>query len=51
MLIYFFNYQIVKVILITLDALLCGLIVVSTNVGLFFKDVPDDCFVKFLEKK
>ncbi len=30
----------------TLDALLCGLPVVSTNVGLFYKDVPEDCFVK-----
>ena len=30
----------------TLDALLCGLTVVSSNVGLFYKDVPEDCFVK-----
>ena len=30
----------------TLDALLCGLVVVASNVGLFYKDVPDDCFVK-----
>lgn len=30
----------------TLDALLCGIPVVSSNVGLFYKDVPDDCFVK-----
>lgn len=30
----------------TLDALLCGIPVVSTNVGLFFNDVPEDCFVK-----
>ena len=29
----------------TLDALLCGLVVISTNVGLFYKDVPEDCFV------
>lgn len=30
----------------TLDALLCGIPVISSNVGLFYKDVPDDCFVK-----
>ena len=30
----------------SLDALLCGLIVIATNVGLFYKDVPEDCFVK-----
>jgi FkbM family methyltransferase len=30
----------------TLDALLCGLVVVASNVGLFYKDVPEDCFVK-----
>ena len=30
----------------TLDALLCGLVVVASNVGLFYADVPDDCFVK-----
>ena len=30
----------------TLDALLCGVVVVSSNVGLFYKDVPEDCFVK-----
>lgn len=30
----------------TLDALLCGLVVVGSNVGLFYKDVPEDCFVK-----
>tara|TARA_B110001454_G_C12612978_1_gene389508 strand:- start:139 stop:951 length:813 start_codon:yes stop_codon:yes gene_type:complete len=30
----------------TLDALLCGIPVVSSNVGLFYKDVPEDCFVK-----
>ena len=30
----------------TVDALLCGLPIVSPNVGLFYKDVPDDCFVR-----
>jgi glycosyltransferase involved in cell wall biosynthesis len=30
----------------TLDALLCGIPVVSTNTGLFYSDVPDDCCVK-----
>ena len=30
----------------TLDALLCGMVVVSSNVGLFYGDVPEDCFVK-----
>ena len=30
----------------TLDALLCGLVVVASNVGLFYKDVPDNCFIK-----
>ena len=30
----------------TLDALASGLVVVSSNVGLFYKDVPDNCFVK-----
>jgi glycosyltransferase involved in cell wall biosynthesis len=30
----------------TLDALLCGIPVVSSNVGLFYKDIPEDCFVK-----
>jgi glycosyltransferase involved in cell wall biosynthesis len=29
-----------------LDALICGLVVVSSDVGVFYKDVPDDCFVK-----
>lgn len=30
----------------TLDALLCGLVIVASNVGLFYKDIPEDCFVK-----
>jgi hypothetical protein len=30
----------------TLDAVMNGLVVVATDVGLFFKDVPDDCFVR-----
>lgn len=30
----------------TLDAMLCGLVIVASNVGLFYKDVPEDCFVK-----
>lgn len=30
----------------TIDAFLCGLVIVATNVGLFYKDVPDNCFVK-----
>lgn len=30
----------------TLDALICGLVIVASDVGLFFRDVPDDCFVK-----
>ena len=30
----------------TLDALLCGIPIVASNVGLFYKDVPEDCFVK-----
>lgn len=34
-----------------LDALLCGLVVVSSDVGLFYKDVPDECFVKLDWKK
>ena len=30
----------------TLDALMCGLVVVASNVGLFYNNVPEDCFVK-----
>jgi len=30
----------------SLDAMSNGLLVISTNVGLFFSDVPDNCFVK-----
>ena len=29
-----------------LDALICGIPVVSSNTGLFYKDIPEDCFVK-----
>ena len=32
----------------TLDALLCGIPVVSTNTGLFYSNVPDNCFVKII---
>lgn len=35
----------------TLDALLCGLVVISSDVGLFYKDVPENCFVKLDWKK
>ena len=30
----------------SLDALICGMVVVSSDVGLFYKDIPEDCFVK-----
>lgn len=30
----------------TLDALICGIPLVSSNVGLFYGDVPEDCYVK-----
>lgn len=30
----------------TLDAMLCGLVIVATNVGLFYNNVPENCFVK-----
>ena len=30
----------------TLDALMNGLVVISTDVGLFYKDLPENCFVK-----
>ena len=30
----------------TLDAMICGLAIVASNVGLFYKDVPENCFVK-----
>lgn len=30
----------------SLDAMLCGMVVVASDVGLFYKDVPEDCFVK-----
>ena len=30
----------------TLDAILCGMVIVSTPVGVFGGDVPEDCFVK-----
>jgi len=30
----------------TLDALICGIPIVASNVGLFYEDVPEDCFIK-----
>ena len=30
----------------TLDAMLCGLVIVASDVGLFYSDVPENCFVK-----
>lgn len=30
----------------SLDALFCGIPVVATNTGVFYKDIPEDCFVK-----
>ena len=30
----------------TLDALLCGMVIIATPVGLFGNDVPEDCFVR-----
>jgi len=35
----------------TLDAFLCGNVVVATDVGLTYKDVPEDCFVKLDYKR
>ena len=35
----------------SLDALLCGMVVIASNMGLFYKDVPDDCFIKIDWKK
>ena len=26
--------------------MICGLVIVASNVGLFYKDVPDNCFIK-----
>lgn len=30
----------------TLDAFACGNVIIATNVGLTYKDVPEDCYVK-----
>ena len=30
----------------TLDALISGMVVIASNVGLFYKDLPEDCYVK-----
>ena len=30
----------------TLDALICGLVIIASDVGAFYKDVPENCFVK-----
>ena len=30
----------------SLDALACGMVVVASDVGVFYDDVPEDCFVK-----
>jgi len=35
----------------TLDALINGLVIISTNVGSFYKDVQEDCFIKLDWKK
>ena len=52
MLIYFYKYPNSEGnSYATLDALICGLPVVASNVGLFYKDVPEDCFVKIEWRK
>lgn len=35
----------------TLDAFACGNVIIATNVGLTYKDVPDDCYIKLDYKK
>jgi hypothetical protein len=35
----------------SLDALINGLVIVSTDTGLFYKDVPENCFVKIAWEK
>lgn len=35
----------------TLDAFLCGNVIVATDVGLTFADVPDDCYIKLDYKR